>query len=134
MIRFQVPGIPQGKGRVKFARRGQYVSTYTPEKTVAYESLIGMKADDAMAGREHLDGPLYLLVTATFPIPPSWSAKRKNEARWHTSKPDADNIAKAVGDGCNGIVWKDDSRVALCKVVKVYGAMPGLDVMIEPLP
>lgn len=35
-----IKGEPVGKGRPKFARQGNYVKTYTPEKTVEYENLI----------------------------------------------------------------------------------------------
>ncbi len=35
-----VDGEPVGKGRPKFSRQGNYVKTYTPEKTADYENLI----------------------------------------------------------------------------------------------
>ena len=133
-VRFHVPGLPQGKGRARMTTVNGRPRQYPDGKTVAYESLIGMAGNDAMAGRDLFDGPVYLTVTAVFPIPKSWPPKRKAAARWHTGKPDADNIAKAVGDGCNGIVWTDDSRVAFCKVVKTYGERPGLDIAVEALP
>lgn len=132
-VRFMVPGIPQGKGRARMTTINGRARSYTPGKTVAYESLIAMAAKDALDGREPFDGAVYLCVTAIFPITKSWSKKRKADARWHTSKPDGDNIAKAVGDGCNGVLWRDDSQVSLVKVVKVYGDQPGLDVMVEAL-
>ena len=116
--------------------RGGFARAYTPEKTVAYEGLIALAAQDAMAERPLIEGPVYLHVTAVFPIPPSWTKKRKaslSGSAWHTGKPDGDNIAKAVGDGLNGIAFKDDSQVALCKVLKVYGDKPGLDVIVEAL-
>ena len=40
MRKFEVMGTPVAKGRPKFARRGNFVSTYTPEKTVNYENLV----------------------------------------------------------------------------------------------
>ena len=129
MIQFQVPGLPQGKGRARFGAG----RAYTPAKTVAYEGLIGFYAGKAMAGRELLAGPISLRITASFPIPPSWSKKRKAEARYHIAKPDGDNILKAVGDGCNTIVWHDDSHIAVAKLTKVYGETAGLDVIAEVL-
>ncbi len=137
MIRFTVPGLPQGKGRARISTRNGSPRAYTPLKTVMYESLIALAGQDAMEGRPPIEGPVYLHVTATFPIAPSWTKRRKAEIAsgmaWHTSKPDGDNIAKSVGDGLNGIAFKDDSQVALCKVLKVYGDKPGLDVMVEAL-
>jgi len=138
LIRISVPGVPQGKGRARISTRGGFARAYTPEKTVAYEGLIALAGQDAMAGRALVEGPVYLIVTAFFPIPKSWSKKRANEAGsglvWHTSKPDGDNVLKAVGDGLNGIVWKDDSQIAFSKMVKQYGPHPGLDIMVEVLP
>ena len=132
-VSFTVPGTPQGKGRARFARQGGFMRAYTPEKTVAYEGLIALAAQEAMKGRELLEGPLIVCVFATFHTPPSWSKKKKAATRWHTGKPDADNVLKAVGDGCNGIVWKDDSQIASVSVMKRYGETPGLYVIAEPV-
>ena len=133
MIRILVPGQPQGKARPRFAQG----RTYTPAKTVAYEGLIAYAGQEVMRGKALIEGPVYLTVTATFDIPKSWSKKRRLEASagmaWHTSRPDYDNILKAAGDALNGIVWKDDSQVALAKCVKLYGEKPGLDIMVEEL-
>ena len=40
MVTYLVEGNPIGKGRPRFAKRGKFVSTYTPTKTRDYESLI----------------------------------------------------------------------------------------------
>lgn len=132
-VRFHVPGLPQGKGRPRITTAGGKARSYTPAKTISYEALIGTKAGEALDGRVPFDGPVYLCITAIFPIPASWSKARKIAARWHTSKPDGDNIAKAVGDGCNGVLWRDDSQVAFQKIMKVYGEQPGLDVLVEAI-
>lgn len=133
MIVFTVPGLPQGKGRARFGNG----RTYTPAKTVAYEGLIALAGQQAMNGRGLLEKPVYLTVNAFFPIPASWSKKRKDAAAsslaWHSSKPDGDNILKAVGDGLNGIVWKDDSQIAFSKVTKQYDPTPRVEIMIEVL-
>lgn len=132
MIRFIVPGIPQGKGRPRITSRGGSPRAYTPQKTVAYEGLIALAAQEAASGAKPLSGPVAVDIVAWFPIPASWSKKRQAEAYHHTSKPDADNIVKAVGDGLNGVLWNDDSQVALCSIVKRYG-IPGLAVTVRPL-
>jgi Holliday junction resolvase RusA-like endonuclease len=53
---------------------------------------------------------------------------------WHTGKPDADNILKAVCDALNGIVWHDDSQVAFARVLKQYGEEARLEIDIERMP
>lgn len=133
MIRFVVPGIPAGKGRPRISTRGGFARAFTPAKTVAYEGLIALAAADAMAGAAPITGPVSIEARAVFPIPSSWPKRRKAEARWHTGKPDGDNVLKALGDGLNGIVWKDDSQVASMRLTKVYGETPGLHVQIEVL-
>ncbi|MBB4856994.1 Holliday junction resolvase RusA-like endonuclease [Novosphingobium chloroacetimidivorans] len=133
-IHITVPGTPQGKGRARFGNG----RTYTPAKTVAYEGLIALAAEQAMGACEKLEGPVFLTITATFDIPKSRAKKvaktMVNGIAWHTAKPDGDNILKAVGDGLNGIVWKDDSQVAFSKCMKMYGEKPGLDILVEVLP
>jgi Holliday junction resolvase RusA-like endonuclease len=47
-ISFTIPGEPVAKGRAKFARRGNFVTTYTPDKTARYENLVKLAAQQAM--------------------------------------------------------------------------------------
>ena len=132
-VRISVPGQPQGKGRARFGNG----RTYTPSKTVAYEGLIAMAGEKAMQGRDLMEGPVYVTVTATFDIPKSRAKKigaaMTSGIAWHVGKPDADNIMKAAGDGLNGIVWKDDSQIAYFKITKLYGEKPGLDILVEAI-
>lgn len=125
---FVVPGIPQGKGRPKFVRKTGHA--YTPEKTESYEALV------RMACRWHgapVEGPLKVAITATFPRPKSWSKKKAAASVWHTSKPDQDNLAKVVCDALNGVLWVDDSQIAIGLCEKVYGDVPGLSVWVGRL-
>lgn len=128
---FTVPGVPVGKGRPRFVKATG--RAYTPEKTASYESLIAYAASQAMRGADPISTPVGVKVQAVFPIPASWSQKRKADAHWHTSKPDGDNILKAVGDALNGIVWADDKQIARTSIAKVYGETPGLHVFVEAL-
>lgn len=134
MITFVVPGQPQGKGRARSTKSGRH---YTPAKTVAYERLIAACADDVVGELEGMTGPVELHVIAVFGVPASWSKKKREAAlQWDTYptvKPDADNIAKAVCDALNGVVWLDDSQVVDCRVKKVYGREPRLDVTVAEL-
>ena len=138
-ITFHVPGDPQGKGRARVGKVGGHVRMFTPSETVAYEGLIAMAASEAMrrAGLEPISGPVSVFVDAKHPMPRSWSKKRATAATealaWHIVKPDSDNIGKAVGDGCNSVVWRDDCQIADLRVRKTYGLTPGLTVTVEVL-
>ena len=140
-IEFFVPGTPVGKGRPRAARRGAGVVMFTPEKTADYEALAAATAAAAMASgapaaaHQLLDGPLEAVLEMRFPVPASWSKARRARAlagaEWHTSKPDADNVAKAVLDACNGVVFRDDSQVVILIATKAFSEEPGVRVVIR---
>ena len=130
LLRFHVPGVPVAKGRPRVTTRGGRPCAYTPAKTVAYEGMVALAGQEAMDGQEPFDGPLRVEIVATFPIPASWSPKKKAAALWHVGRPDGDNILKAIGDGLNGVVWRDDSILASTEVAKRYGAVPGVAVTV----
>ena len=133
-ISFTVPGQPVAKGRPKFARRGNFVTAYTPAKTVAYESMVKVLASEAMQGQEPSGAPMELIISLVMQIPVSWNGKRRAKCESGliraTKKPDADNVLKAIKDGCNGIVWRDDAQVVKLEVSKNYGDRPRAIVSI----
>lgn len=70
-----------------------------------------------------IDGPVAVELRFTMPRP-----KSRKRDEWHTSKPDADNLAKAVLDVMTRCGWwADDSRVALLSIWKQYQS-PGTDI------
>lgn len=121
------------KGRARIGMIGNKARAFTPPKTVAYEALVAMTAHDAMDGSPPLEGPLKVEIVAWFIVPASWSKRRKAETRYHTARPDADNIGKAIGDGANGIVWRDDAQIASFTVTKRYGAQACVAVAVSEL-
>ena len=70
-------------------------------------------------------------------MPTSWSGKKQRQALagevMPTSKPDADNVVKAVFDGLNGVLWRDDVLVVDLRVRKRYSATPCVRVEVWPL-
>ena len=62
--------------------------------------------------------PVGLKIDFLFEIPKSWSKSKKESAKWHTSRPDSDNLAKTVKDALNGVLYDDDSQVAWMQVSK----------------
>lgn len=137
MIAFTIPGQPQGKGRPRVGRVGAQARMFTPAKTVAYEGLIAHAAQSAMAGRPMLDGPVAVELELRCQVPASWSKKKQAQALagelLPTTKPDIDNVVKAVFDGCNGVLWRDDVQVVNVYVFKRYSATPCVKVKAWPM-
>lgn len=142
MITFTVPGQPQGKGRAKIVRIGGFSRMATPQKTVAYEGLVAHAAQAAMRDRTPFDGAVAVNLFIDCQVPASWSQKKQRMALageiFPTTKPDKDNVIKAVYDGCNGVVWRDDVQVVDGRQRKRYSATPGVRVeiwsMLDPVP
>ncbi|TWC18136.1 Holliday junction resolvase RusA-like endonuclease [Pseudomonas sp. SJZ085] len=136
-VSFVVPGEPIGKGRPKIGRVGGHARMFTPTKTANYESLIAVVAHEAMRGRELIAGPVLLEMKILVPVAASWSKKKSAEALqgivMPTKKPDADNVLKAICDGINGIVFKDDVQVVNVSLSKRFSETPGVSVRIVPL-
>ena len=134
-VTFQVEGTPVGKGRPKFARRGNFVSTYTPTKTRDYEDLIKVAAKQAMGSNEPLKTPVAAYIYITVPIPQSYSKKRSKACLDGSERPckapDTDNIMKAFLDAMNKVVYDDDSQVVSLHGTKVYGTIGMVEVLVK---
>jgi Holliday junction resolvase RusA-like endonuclease len=124
-VTVSLAGDPQGKGRARAFRRGNFIGHYTPEKTRSYEGMIRTAAMDEMAGRVPMDVPVKIELTAIFAIPASYSRKKRDAALAGelkpAKKPDADNIVKAWTDAMNGVVFRDDALIVQGSFTKVYG-------------
>ena len=135
MVTFKVDGDPVGKQRARYAKRGNFVQTYTPDKTRNYESLIKEAAIQAMGSNEILETPVNLYLYIRAPIPKSLPKKRLeaclNGSEKPIKKPDASNVLKSVEDAMNGVVYKDDSQIVNIHVTKVYSSQSGIDVCVK---
>ncbi len=65
-----------------------------------------------------------LRIVAYFPVPQSYSKKKRGECIAGvikpTMKPDIDNVIKAALDAMNGVVFDDDKQVIELLVAKRY--------------
>lgn len=136
-ISFVIPGTAVAKGRPKFARRGAFVTAYTPAKTVDYEKVVKAQAVAAMAGRAPIDGPVEANVHILVIPPASWSKKKRAQALEGalkpTSKPDIDNTIKGIFDAMNDIVWCDDKQVCVLRATKSYAIAARVVVSVREM-
>jgi Holliday junction resolvase RusA-like endonuclease len=137
-VSFFAPGIPKGQPRPRAFVRGKRAAVYDPGTAE------GWKGQIALAWRELgipavIDGVLDVSLTFHLPRPKHhYTAKgvlKPSAPVWHTVKPDADNLAKAVLDALTALsVWKDDAQVSSLTIHKQYGSPTGCQISITTLP
>lgn len=126
MVKLNIPGTPQGKARPRVVRG----HAFTPERTRVCEDEIRLAFKRAAVSR-HWNIPLIrrpdqieVTITAFMPIPRSWTKAKQAAAldgqHPHTSRPDADNLAKTVLDALNRLAWEDDSQIVRLIVEKRF--------------
>jgi Holliday junction resolvase RusA-like endonuclease len=107
---------------------------YTPATTLAYESQIARLAEIARGDWPVMATPMSLRVIAHHPIPVSWSKKKQQLALAGAcipGKPDLDNVAKAVLDALNGVIYEDDKQVIKLVAEKKYSLDPRVEVYVH---
>lgn len=111
---FFVPGrpVPQPRPRVF---NGIAVSNLGP--VVGWKKSIALIAK-TKAPRKPLTGPLQVHLRFLYAVPKKGQPKA---GKPHSSRPDADNLAKALLDGMDKCgYWLDDAQVAVLVVEKRY--------------
>lgn len=138
MIKFIYYGEAVGKGRPRVSRRGNYVHTYTPEKTRVFEDAI--RFEFLASNCEQMpvyprETPLRMTVRIGVGIPQSYSKKKQALCRdgfiVPNKRPDLDNIYKAVADSLNGYAFADDSQIVVITAWKEYAENPFVEVIID---
>ena len=135
MVTFKLDADPVGKQRARYARRGNFVQTYTPDKTRNYEALLKEAAIEAMGSSEPLETPVSLYLYIRVPIPKSFSKKKVqdclNGLEQPMKKPDSSNVLKSVEDAMNGVVYKDDCQIINHHMTRVYSTLAGVDICVK---
>lgn len=130
-----VEGKVEGKQRPRFRKVGNFVQTYTPKQTKSYEKLIADEYKKQNGVLFPAEMPLQLRIRAFMGIPSTFSKKKKTRAiegeLRPTKKPDADNIAKSILDGLNGVAYADDKQVVELSVKKYYGTLERVEIDIQ---
>lgn len=118
-----IPLTPMPAPRPRVTRNG----TYNDPKYTNYKKAIGMLSKSHFSVSDH---PIAMHIIFYFAIPKSWSKQKKDNAIWHTSRPDSDNLLKGVKDALNGIAYVDDAQVCYVSAKKQYSFRVGIDIEI----
>lgn len=131
MTLLTLPGEPIAQPRHQVANGRAYIPSKHPIH--AFKAALRLLARQEC--RAPLEGPVAVTLHFVFERPKRLS--KKIERRIHKStKPDIDNLEKAVLDALNGIAWADDGQV--CSVVKAkywaaIGEAAGTEIQILEL-
>ena len=138
-IHLTIPGQPMGKQRARTrsvnTKAGKsFVMSYTPKKTLNYETYIKELFVIKYPNFELMESAININIIAYLTIPMSKSKKQKELMRdgsiLPTTRPDGDNIQKVVFDALQGIVFKNDSQIVQGSFRKIYSDQPRVDVVI----
>jgi Holliday junction resolvase RusA-like endonuclease len=141
MICLRVYGIPKGQPRPKaFARKfgSKWMArVYTPGSAEEFKSNVATAARDLRPASPIL-GPVRVTTRLLFPRPKNHFGKKgnlkDNAPHHHISKPDCENVLKAILDALTQLgFWHDDSQVCDEHTTKEYSDTPGAVIAIESL-
>lgn len=110
---------------------------YSPGRVRQWERSITAFATKEWDPKGPEEGPVSLTVRAFFPSRKPARKRVPRPQEWHHSKPDLDNILKAVMDALEGVVYRNDSQVAriVCEKHRAaQGEEERTEIEIERIP
>lgn len=106
----------------------------------AWKAAVVAEAIKAVGGHDSPlrfpEGPLEVEMVFAFPRPASFPKRAPAFAIPKANGPDCDNLAKAVLDALNLVLWHDDSQIASLLVTKMIapsGAIPRAEITVRPI-
>lgn len=130
-----VPIEPVPKGRPRFSQvfyKGKEITkTHPHPKSFRFEKMVEKELLYNHPRPQPLDGTLAATVDFYIQRPATTPKKRK----YPNVKPDLDNLAKSFFDAAEGILYKNDSRIVVKNLRKLYsdGREPGIEYHISVL-
>lgn len=123
-LRAFIPGTPHAQGRPRAvmlpgAKAPRLLDPKGSRKWKKYAAVVIAGAARAAVWNPELS-PLAVHVRAFWPA--LKASKAGTPALWKKTRPDADNVLKAVLDAGDGLLWSDDGQVARMTVEKFYAA------------
>lgn len=145
ILKFTVLGNPVGKQRVRFnpdapkrfnPKTKKFTRRYgkTPAKTVSYEKLIRQECQVAMFSQKfkQLEVAVQVDLYIFCPIPQKLKITHQKDSiscyPLPICHPDGDNVAKAILDALNGVLYRDDRQVSDISIKKRYSDNPRVEI------
>lgn len=141
-ISFFVPGIPKpGGSKTGFPLKNskRIVITEACKDSANWRSTVALYAHQNYSGPP-LKGPLNLEIIFYMPRPKYHFGTGRNADRlkpfapsYHEVNPDATKLMRSTEDALKGILWDDDSQVAIQLAKKPYSLQPGAKITVKPI-
>lgn len=134
---FTVPGEPVPKARPRVSKNTK--RAYTPKKTVAYEQRVRESYYNAYPDEKPFPAGTMVaaFIIAYYPVPKSATKKQRADMLagriFKTTRPDGDNIEKAIFDALNGMAYDDDGQICYQTCQKRYAEEPRAEIKLYRL-
>ncbi|MBO4127775.1 RusA family crossover junction endodeoxyribonuclease [Streptococcus suis] len=148
-MRLIIPIEPKPQSRPRAGKRGRHATVYEDGKMVAWRKkcteLVRQLYDGPyFYGAIKVDMTFYMPAPKSIAEPPKPRSKAKkvqeyedfiNERIYVNTKPDLDNLEKAVYDSISKaeIVWTDDNIIVEHTTRKVYSLRPRIEIELEDI-
>lgn len=121
--------------RPKAFKRGSFIRFYDEQAKIKKEYRARIKS--MIGGMKPIDGPIFLVMTFYMPRPLSHYGTGRNTGilkpnapKYHSQKPDEDNLSKFYKDVMSKLVYVDDARVTGTFPWKHYSKKGGTVIKI----
>lgn len=129
IVQLTIFGEPQPKQRPRVSMANGFARTYTPEKTVNYESLVRHEYTCKYGGLSfEKEEPIEAIIKVYFALSSSdygkkglnKSGREKMSMVYCTKHKDLDNIIKCVLDALNSVCYPDDKQIVSINSCKCW--------------
>jgi crossover junction endodeoxyribonuclease RusA len=125
VIELTIIGIPAPQGSKTRTRFGVREDN---KRTAPWRATVAAEAFTVWHGKQPIDSPVEVDALFVFPRPKSHYRTGRNAhllkdtaPAWCSTKPDADKLARAIGDALTGVLLRDDNLIVEWRIRKVYG-------------
>lgn len=128
-IVINVKGLPIAQPRHRAACRGGFPKMYIPKDHAVHAWKKSVMSAAAQVTDVTIEGAIKVDCLFVFPSPKS---KKSQTGNYKFSKPDIDNLLKAIFDALTDVsLWADDSQVVEIHSAKMYGDEPCAIIRVE---
>lgn len=128
----KIIGTPEPKQSTRFVKSG---FSYQPKKITDYKNTLKYQIISQLPKDfKPTEKPVEVHYQFIFPWLKSHTKKKRliRGLLKHT-KPDTDNLQKAINDALNTVVIIDDSQICKGTFEKIYGDVPGINLIIRSI-